>query len=425
MKLRSKTTPCGRALRTGMSTAARRAKSPSLERTAGFILMLLVSIPASADDADDNRTMEASSRETAGAPAKSGRFAQFTFENDLLFSTDRYYTDGVQAAWGGRNERPNFALAAIERVVCGKEDCGDGNRATTVHKIGQLMYTPVDITVVAAQPNDRPWGGFLYYATESTYIHPAAGSTTTIGLQLGIVGPNAFTEQTQKFIHKTFSGRDPRGWDNQLGGEPGIGVSYWHEWRLMNLQGKVGDGVAWIGAGGMVGNVFTYGQASFKVAFGRNIPIVVGPQIGTKAMPSPPVVTQGSKGNMESFNGMKLLAHDGLADPKLVDTKDRFSTCLWLFSACYMFAAVDARGVARNLFLDGNTFRNNNGNIDKQFFVYDLTAGFRLRFGHQLASWADGWYLDFTRTRRSSEFSSPFGDAAIQRFAAITVGREF
>lgn len=85
---------------------------------------------------------------------------------------------------------------------------------------------------------------------------------------------------------------------------------------------------------------------------------------------------------------------------------------------------VDFPGFCGHTFLDGNTFQDNAGNVDKEILVYDFVIGFRMRFGGQ-ASFMDGWYLDLSRTRRSSEFTSPAGDAAIQRFASITLGREY
>lgn len=45
----------------------------------------------------------------------------------------------------------------------------------------------------------------------------------------------------------------------------------------------------------------------------------------------------------------------------------------------YLFAGADGRAVARNIFLDGNTFRDS-PSIDKEHFVADLSAGLALTF---------------------------------------------
>jgi hypothetical protein len=62
----------------------------------------------------------------------------------------------------------------------------------------------------------------------------------------------------------------------------------------------------------------------------------------------------------------------------------------------YLFAGTQERVVGRNIFLDGNTFRDS-PSVDKKVFVTDLQAGFSL-------FWSQSWRLDFSAVRRSREF---------------------
>ena len=82
----------------------------------------------------------------------------------------------------------------------------------------------------------------------------------------------------------------------------------------------------------------------------------------------------------------------------------------------YVFAGFDGRLVGRNLFLDGNTFVDS-ASVDRRLLVHDLTAGFSLRIAPLRVS--------LTHVQRSSEFTTPFGRAAVQRFQSVNVGWEF
>ena len=327
------------------------------------------------------------------------KFIQATFENDLFFHTDRYYSDGFQVMWGERRGEANFLSRPLDRLLC-PNACTDGRRVLYSQKVGQLIYTPADISIAAPQPNDRPWGAFLYYGVESLFVDADPTITRSIGYQVGMVGPAALGEQVQNGIHHIFDSQQAEGWGNQLDNEPGIVATYLIEKRMLRARHAFADSAIWMSAGGGLGNVATFGAAGTKMAFGRNLPLQINPsQIGPKSLP---------------LTEQAAMSSDGSA---------RYGSCLGVLSACYAFVGIDARLVAHNIFLDGNTFQGNNGNVERTPFVYDLVAGFRVAFGGQ--SFMDGWYLTFTQIRRSSEFSSPTGDGAVQRFGSITLGREY
>jgi hypothetical protein len=61
----------------------------------------------------------------------------------------------------------------------------------------------------------------------------------------------------------------------------------------------------------------------------------------------------------------------------------------------YLFAGIEGRAVARNIFLDGNTFRDSRS-VDKKHLVGDLQFGFVL-------DWSDV-RLGYTHVLRTREF---------------------
>jgi hypothetical protein len=63
----------------------------------------------------------------------------------------------------------------------------------------------------------------------------------------------------------------------------------------------------------------------------------------------------------------------------------------------YLFAGIEGRAVARNIFLDGNTFRGSRS-VDKKHLVGDLQIGFVL-------DWS-GLRLGYTHVLRTREFQT-------------------
>lgn len=47
---------------------------------------------------------------------------------------------------------------------------------------------------------------------------------------IGIIGPWALGEQTQKFVHDVLDADNTSGWDHQLENEPGLILSWQRQW---------------------------------------------------------------------------------------------------------------------------------------------------------------------------------------------------
>jgi len=107
--------------------------------------------------------------------------------------------------------------------------------------------------------------------------------------------------------------------------------------------------------------VFTYGNAGVTMRYGKRLPNDYGP----------PRVQPGLAG----FGDFSPVSGFG-----------------W-----YMFAGIEGRAVARNIFLDGNTFRDSRG-VDKKHLVGDLQFGIVL-------DWPD-MRLSYTHVLRTREFQT-------------------
>jgi hypothetical protein len=305
---------------------------------------------------------------------------QLYIENDSIGNgTDRYYTNGIKFG-GGVSAEPVIehifkvpAQRVLERITDNR-----GNMQFGLF-LGQNLYTPKRITVAQPQPFDRPWAAWLYVGGVAQNVED--NRLQTVELDLGMVGPSALGEPVQREWHHLVRADKPLGWGNQLHDEPGMLLAYLEKWRYGPASGA--QAVTHFGV--TLGNVMTLARGGGMVRVGRNMS-GFGPD------------------TIEPGGAM-------LQRTRQFDHWSAAHAPEW-----YVFAGFDARLLARNIFLDGNTFRNS-ASVDRRVFVYDLKGGISLRFAPLRVS--------LTHVHRSTEFSTPLGSGGIQRFQSLNVSWEF
>jgi hypothetical protein len=305
---------------------------------------------------------------------------QIYIENDSFGNgTDRYYTNGIKLGGGVNADRvierllQTPARNVLERI---SDHLGE------VHVglfLGQNLYTPRRITIAQPQPLDRPWAAWLYVGGVAQSV--MGNRLQTVELDLGMVGPAALGKPVQTEWHKLVDADQPQGWGNQLRNEPGVLLAYLEKWRYGPATGV--QAVPHFGA--TVGNVMTLARAGGIVRAGQNMS-GFGPD------------------TIEPGGAM-------LQRTRLTDSQSRNGGREW-----YLFTGIDARMVGRNIFLDGNTFRDS-PSVDRRPFVYDFKAGLSMRFAPVRVS--------LTHVQRSPEFTTALGGSGIQRFQSINVSWEF
>ena len=301
-------------------------------------------------------------------PIRAGTLS-LVYENDIFYNRDSHYTNGVRLSWiPASSDTPQWALD-VARAIPWLPRHG---QVLHGYSFGQNMYTPRDIKLQSPPAGERPYGGWPY---GSVGLGVETGrQLDQVVLTLGVVGPASLAEQTQKAVHKLVNSDDPKGWDTQLRNEPGLMLGWQRNWRAMvdtSLVGNQFDVTPHLGA--TVGNIHTYGNAGLTVRYGDNLPLDYGP----------PRIQPGLTGT-SSF-----VSRPGIG---------------W-----YLFAGVEGRAVTRNIFLDGNSFRDSRS-VDKKHFVGDL------QFGAVLV-----WHnvrLSYTHVLRTREFdtqgdSDEFGSLAL------------
>jgi len=271
-------------------------------------------------------------------------FISISVENDVLGGgTDKYYTSGVRLSWFNVSTPVPPVIDELAEAI----PTFDLNQSTsTFFTLGQNLYTPENIEVQADQSEDRPWAGFLYGSVGLATLNN--NHIDEFELTLGVVGPEALGEQTQKLFHTHITDSPtPRGWRNQLGFEPGIVVSAGRRWPRFfheevggfRFQAEPNVNVS-------VGNIYTYAGTGLSLTF--------SPDDGA-LRDKPPRVRPANPGT-----GYFETPENGFG---------------WV-----LFAGVDGRAVARDIFLDGNTFKDS-ASVDKKNFVADalIDTDWRIR----------------------------------------------
>jgi lipid A 3-O-deacylase len=303
----------------------------------------------------------------------AGSEIQLFIENDMLAHTDRYYTNGFKLGVGLPFDLLQAPAAQMLRSL--DPDNGDGIQVGLF--LGQNLYTPRDITIAAPQPNDRPWAAWLYLGGVAQRARN--NRLDTVEFDVGVVGPAALGEPIQKAWHRLIDTKVPRGWDNQGKSEPAFMLSYLQKRRVGS---DTADLI--LHGGGSLGTVMTHARAGATA------------RLGWRLTGYGPDTIEPGGAMLQSTRAQGARDYAGLS---------------WS-----VFAGVDHRLVAHNIFLDGPVFRDG-PSVERRKHVRDVSLGFSVRVDQLRFSW--------TRVARSSEFRTATGSAAAQRFDSLNLGYEF
>ena len=307
----------------------------------------------------------------ATAAHDSEGFWSLQLENDLWGdNSDRFYTNGWQFSFASSARAPS----ALRRFAESIPYYHTGDKGYFGYHIGQQVFTPEDIEATELIEDDRPYAGYLYAETFIGHRYFDAGDRERLNgliLTIGIVGPSSLAEETQELVHSVFDSDDPRGWDNQLDDELGIGVTYVHKWRYLFALDRAKQYELGLHTNLRIGNVYTYAAAGVTARWGTHLKGDIGP----------PSIKPGFPG---------LLAFN-----------PQHGNC-W-----YLFGGIEARAVARNIFLDGNSDGDSHS-VDKRTLIGDLQIGVAVQLNSAR--------IAFSQMLRSREFG---GQSEAEQFGAI------
>lgn len=307
---------------------------------------------------------------TASAVAGAGlRAIELRVDNDQFGFTgpsdERWYTSGVvlQGAFDAAPDAPDARLAAAwcVRIVA----CDPGARTLRVLSLSHRIFTPQLVSPSVPRPLDWPFGASLAFG--SAIVVDGERTRQALGLELGVIGPAALGGPVQNALHRIIGQPRVEGWDAQVRAQPAVQL-YWSRLARYRLDGFEGvDAV--LRTGLRAGSPLTQAELGASLRFGRRPdgPSWPGESIGDRGRPG------------------------------------------W-----HGFVGVEARAVAHDAMIDGDTYRVPS-QVSHRPFAGSAFIG---------ASWgtADGWRLDLALALQSVPLDAP-GDTAWMRPQRIgTIG---
>ena len=322
----------------------------------------------------------AGATQTANAVDNAPSMFSLYLENDLFSGSDRYYTNGIKLSWispdlahfSDHASVPNWLGRLAERAPFFSDE---DNRRNVTFSIGQNIYTPEDTETQELIEDDRPYAGITYLGWG---LHnKTLTSFESLSLILGMVGPSSFADRTQKVIHDIIGSKQPQGWDNQLEDEPVVNIAFERRCRYRRSLGELIDIDLIPFAGLAAGTILTGADAGVELRFGRHIPDDYG----------------------------LCLIRSGCNHDAMRSRRSAFQEQIGF----YFLLAVNGQAVLRNIFLDGNTFRDSHS-VDKKNFVAEAGGGFGISYGR--------FMLGFTYMSRTKEFE---GQEKSQEYGSVTL----
>ncbi|MFT7524986.1 MAG: lipid A 3-O-deacylase [Arenicella sp.] len=334
------------------------------------ILLVLITRPAVADGPKDQDTW------------------QVQWSNDVLFSSDNQFTNGI-------------TFRRHSRVFSSLEDTGGtlafGKLLARIFlpltaenyreswAVGQNFQTPNDIERSDLILDAVPYVGVLGLA--NTFSAFDNQTYTSFQWMIGVAGPAALAEEVQTLVHnKLVSAPEPRGWDNQLDNEPLLNFYYARKYKALNTQYF---DLA-LTADGALGNFFSHIQGAVELRLGR-IPY------GFLDIPTPLG---------------RSIEHQGAL-------RDR--------NKSYFYGSFAVRGTRMFLALprDGNTFRRGNEWTEKNVVEKeDLASQVVLGLHFERTSWGAHFNVWFSSDTVRSQSSNRIADPR-NNFTTLTFERRF
>lgn len=319
---------------------------------AGVLALAVAAPPAAADDSGNG-------------------VISVTSENDMFGGTDRNYSNGIRIERVSAADRVFPLLRESADLIPGLDL--ERVRLRQGFALAHAIYTPEDISAPVPDPDDRPYAGWLHVS--GTVVASDENTQDALQLNLGIVGPSAGGEFVQTNWHELINGVEPRGWDSQLRDEPGIELiaqrmqMYDGPDLPLGLETDIG-----LHFGGALGNIRTYAATGAMARIGFDLNADFGPPRIRPAL-----------------SGAGVFRPDQPLGG-------------------YLFAGADVRAVARDIFLDGNSFRDSPSVDDRRIVVGDIQAGVAVHY-RQLQ-------VAFTYVHRTEQFVAQAGP---QRFGAVSI----
>jgi hypothetical protein len=293
---------------------------------------------------------------------------QLRLENDIG-TLEEDYTHATELRWAQPlAEAPellqDLATSAPVRALAWPFEAGDGTTTRLRYRVGHRFYTPVDVETTLPQPDDRPFASLLDagLAVEHTRLDPdperRRDRRASVELALGLVGPSTLGEEVQTEWHRFWELQPVGGWSDQLKDEPVLLLAGRHDWRVAHgAVSTAQEADALAHADWSLGNLRTGLDLGGTLRLGKDLP--------------------------RDFGLRSLATTEG---------------------GGHLFLTGNLRVVGRDLFLDGNTWKDG-PSVEAEALVAEAGLGFSVQLGPVRVRLA--------RTLRDEEFEGQRGSRGV------------
>ncbi len=225
------------------------------------------------------------------------------------------------------------------------------------------LYTPKDLNESKLLVDDRPYAGYMYL--QGALHQVKNNSLISLTTQVGIIGSSSKMESVQKFIHDLIGSPYPKGWQNQIKDEFILQLNFSRKeyYKLEDIYGY--DAVLLPEYGFELGNASTRVYASTLFRWGKNVPKDFGAFL------------------IDNTSTSKIPLHNKNKEHKK-----------WRY---YLNFSLRADAIAKNIFLDGNSFKKSHS-VEKNNFILDGGYGFSIAYKR--------FSFDYLRRHTSKEFKT-------------------
>ncbi len=140
---------------------------------------------------------------------KYNKYFSFSFDNDVYFNTDKYYTNGFYFSLSGAREK----LSGVENFLFPYHS---GRKYFSASLI-QRIFTPADFSTADVKYGDRPFSANLLFRYAIRNFNRVEKLIFTESVSIGAVGKYAYGKEVQNGIHSLLPhSSDVPGWENQI-----------------------------------------------------------------------------------------------------------------------------------------------------------------------------------------------------------------
>ncbi len=167
---------------------------------------------------------------------KNGQWLRFGFANDVVFQTDKYYTNGINLAYVTEN---SMGLLAPLHFL--HNDASVSFNSVTLR---QDIFTPQKMDAGIYNKLDRPFASYLLVGSKKTSLNYDTKFLFTSQFEVGVLGKYAGGELVQNGVHAALpTSSHVYGWENQVQSDLALNYSLEAEKGLINheLFGMSGD----------------------------------------------------------------------------------------------------------------------------------------------------------------------------------------